>query len=285
MPTTLEAVALVGWMERQEAIDFLCKHCFFDPPLTEEQAVAIWEPYRERVEALPPRTIEVPHRRMLSPDDKDWERRFLEFSRRAGANVKCVVKVDLLKLVVHQKWVLTCRAADYCQKFRNARAWKETCLPVEHEQQQVKFEVRSSDFGLRTEIDIDIPDGEWLFRLLNINGEAFLKPGPALKYVTVTEPQPDRMLLLSGYHRSYALVLKMKAAGDGTECPALVALAENVVPSVIPGSETAFDRLIRGDRAPLFADFFDERFAMPVLLRRKRYQMQIRAGIAQIDDP
>jgi hypothetical protein len=245
----------------------------------------MWEPYRQRVEALPPRTIELPRRRMLSPEDKDWERKFLEFSRAAGANAKCAVKVDLLQLVVHQKWVLTRRAADYSDRFRNARAWKEISLPTVPERQDAKFEVRSFDFGLRTEIDIDIPDGEWLFRFVNINGEPHLKPGPALKYVTVTQLEENRMLLLSGYHRSYGFVLKMKAAGDGTECPALVALAENVVPSVIPGSETAFDRLVRGDRAPLFADFFDERFAMRVLHRRKRYQMQIRAGIAQIDNP
>lgn len=286
MPATLEAIALLGWMERDEALDFLRSRCVFDPPLTENQAVTTWEPYRQRVEALPPRQIVVPRRRMMNPDDKDWERKFLAFSRGAGAKVKSAVKIDLLELIVHQKWILTGRAAGYGPRLRNARAWKEICLPIQPERQQFNMTIRTSDFGLKTEIDIDIADGEWLFPVLkDQNGELFMKPGPALKYVTVTQPEPDRMMLLSGYHRCYAWALNERAAGDGTECPALVALAENVVAPVIPGNETAFDRLIRGVRPALFADFFDERFFMRVFLLRKRYEMQIREQIAQIDDP
>jgi hypothetical protein len=76
MPATLEAIALLGWMERDEVLEFLRKRCLFDPSLTEEQALAIWQPFRRRVEALPPRNIEPPRRRMLNPEDRDCELRF-----------------------------------------------------------------------------------------------------------------------------------------------------------------------------------------------------------------
>ncbi len=134
---------------------------------------------------------------------------------------------------------------------------------------------------------MDIPHGEWLLLSGSVNGEFCLKPAPALRYVTVTQPEVDRMLLVAGYHRAYAWILNQNqtAGGDGTECPALVALTENLVSPVIPGNETAFDRLIRGVRPAFLADFFDECLFMRVNLLRKRYQFQVRAGIAQIDDP
>jgi hypothetical protein len=91
------------------------------------------------------------------------------------------------------------------------------------------------------------------------------------------------MLLWSGYHRSYARALS--AQPEGIEAPALVALAENVVAPPIAGSETPFDRLVRGPRPPFFADFFDDRLFISVNLRRRRAQMRIRSEIAWIDDP
>jgi hypothetical protein len=279
----VEAIALLGWMEQDEAIDFLCNRCVFDPALDRAQAVAMWQEYRQRVDALPARAITTPQRRNMSPQDRDWERRFLDFTRQAGGNARCVVKVNLFELVVHQKHILTDRAAEYGARLHDSRAWNQICLPIQPEQHQVQVNFRTRDFGLATDIDIDVPDGEWLLLPRNCNGEFHIKPGPALKYVTVTEIEPDRLLLLAGYHRSFARALRAQA--DGTECPALVALVENVVPPVIPGNETVFDLLVRGVRAPLLADFFDERLFMRVLLRRKRYQMQIRAHIEHIDDP
>jgi hypothetical protein len=280
-PATLCAIALVGWMEREEAIEFLRDRCYFDNPPCEAEALAIWEDYRGRVQALDARPIVIPKRRTMNPGEKNWESQFLKFVRGAGANVKSVVKVNLMELVVHQKFILTDRANAYAAQLRNANAWRELALPVRPDTHQIMLCAKQS--GVKVEVDIDIPHGEWLLAPCVCNGEFHLKPGPALRHVTVIQPEPDRLLLWSGYHRSYARALI--AHPDGIELPALVAFAENVVVPPIAGNETAFDRLVRGPRPPFFADFFDDRLFMRVALRRKRFQMQIRSEVAWIDDP
>lgn len=280
-PATLSAIALLGWMERDEAVEFLRERCFFDSPLDEAEALTVWEDYRHRVEALGERSIVLPESRTLTPEEKDWERRFLSFVRAAGANVRSVLKVNLMELVVHQKFILTGRAVEYASKLTNAKAWMELALPTQPDIFQANATARQS--GVRVEMDIDVPHGEWLLTPCVCNGELHLKPGPTLRHVTVIQPQADRLLLWSGYHRSYARALI--AHPDGTELPALVALAENVVSAPMAGRETAFDRLVRGPRPPFFTDFFDERLFMRVALRRKRFQMQIRSDVAWVDDP
>jgi hypothetical protein len=280
-PATLSAIALVGWMERDEAMDFLRNLCFFDPPLDESGALAVWHDYRHRVDALGDRPVVLPKKRMMDPEEKDWERRFLTFARGAGATVKSVVKVNLMELIVHQKSVLIGRSEEYAAKLVNARAWRELALPIGPDTFPIKANTRIG--GTKTEVDIDIPHGEWALSPCVCNGELHMKPAPALRHVTVIEVEPDRLLLWSGYHRSYARALI--AQPDGRGLPALVALAENVVSPPIAGKETPFDRLVRGRRPPFFADFFDERLFMRVALRRRRPQMQIRSDIAWIDDP
>lgn len=279
----LEAIVLLGWMERAEALEFLRVRCIFDPELTEDQALALWETYRQRVEALPVREVHSPKRRNMKPEDKNWERQFLQFTRQHGASVKSVVKVNLRELVVHQKHILVERAANYAAQLKSQKSWNQACLPTQLERFNIKMDMRFMNGGLKMEADIDLPDGEWLFRPQQCQAEMHFKAGPAFRFVTVTELVNDRVLLWSGYHRSYGWAAN--AQPEGTECPTLVALTENVVAPPIVGAETPFDRLVRGLRPPVFADFFDERFFIRVRLPRKKFQMQIRAEVAQIDDP
>jgi hypothetical protein len=283
-PMPLEAIALLGWMERDEALDFLRNTCVFDPALTEEQALALWEPYRQRVEALPARDIHSPHRKRLKPEESNWERQFLQSMRQKGVRVRSVIKVNIHELVVHQKRILVERSARYAAQLTDQNAWNRMALPVDVERFDVPVNMRVFKGGLKLEADIDVPDSEWLFQPIQcLNGEMHFKPGPAFRFVTATELENDRLLLWSGYHRSYAWATN--AEPDGTECPTLVALTENTVAPPIVGIETPFDRLVRGLRPPVFADFFDERFFMHVRLPKKKFQMQIRADLAEIDDP
>jgi hypothetical protein len=269
-------------MEREEAIEFLRDRCFFEPRLGENQCLEIWNDYRHRVEALEERRIAVPRRRMLTPQEGNWERRFLDFVHSNGStNVRSLIKVNLMELVVHQKIILTARSADYAARLLNAGAWRELALPVS--QQQFNYQTAYRNMGSRAEVDMDIPDGEWFLVPSNCRGEFHLRAAPALRHVTVTQPEPDRMLLWAGYHRSYARALRDQP--DGMESPALVALAENVVSPPIAGNETPFDRLVRGLRPPFFGDFFDDRLFIRVDLLRRRPQMRIRSEIAWIDDP
>jgi hypothetical protein len=41
--------------------------------------------------------------------------------------------------------------------------------------------------------------------------------------------------------------------------------------------------MLRGPRPPLFRDFFDDRFVMKVKLRKKRFELQIRAQLVGIN--
>jgi len=278
VPTT-EANALIGWMEEAEAVDFLTRQCAFDPALTVKDAKALWQPFRTLVDQLPPREYSSPKKKQMKPEERDWERQFLSFSRAAGANVKSVVKVNLFDLLVHQKWIMADRVAAYQKQLTSGKEWMSRCLPIKAE--TFNFQVTVRNLGLSTEVDMDIPDGEWLMTPVKCNAEFHLRPGPALRYVTVTPLDKDRLLLWAGYHRAYAWALR--AHGDGEDCPALVALAENLVLPPTQGNATAFDRLVRGERAPVFGDFFDERFFVKVPLRLRRYQLQIRSNIVQTD--
>jgi hypothetical protein len=281
-PTTLEAIALLGWMEEDEAVDFLVNRCVFDPPVDQTRARQKWEEYHARVNALPRGCITAPTRKMLTPQEKNWERGFLDFVHRNGAqNVRSLVKVNLSDLVVHQKIVLTGRAELYKARLQSSQAWRETALPMQPEKFQSQVAFRN--MGFRAEADIDIPDGEWFLLPSNCNGEFHLRPAPALRHVTVTMIDQDRMLLWAGYHRSYARAIM--AQPEGREFPVLVALAENVVVAPIAGMETPFDRLVRGARPPFFADFFDDRLFIRVNLLRKRPRMQIRSEIVWLDHP
>jgi len=41
--------------------------------------------------------------------------------------------------------------------------------------------------------------------------------------------------------------------------------------------------MLCGPRPPLFGDFFDDRFFIKVKLRKKRYELQIRAQVVAVD--
>jgi hypothetical protein len=280
----IETIVLLGWMDKPDALSFLMNDCVFPEPLTEAQATAHWEDYRHRVETLPDRPVPNPKRKRLKPEESNWERQFLQFSRANGANVRSVIKVNLMDLVVHQLRILTARSADYAKKLTNQQQWNRLCLPNEPDTYQINWQFKTT--GLKTEVEIPVPHQEWLILpVVEKNTNAlFFKPAPAMKYVTAISPQDDRTVLWAGYHRSYAWAAA-NVQGEAMDCPALVAFAENVVADPIDGNLSLFDRLVRGPRPPLFRDFFDESLFMRVNLKNKRFLMKITSDVIPIDDP
>ena len=219
----------------------------------------------------------------MTGGEKNWERQFLQFYRDRGAKIKSLVKVNLMELVIHQLTVVANRASDYGNQLSDSKGiWNEKCLPIREDQVQITAEMRN--FGPRFEVDINLPHAEWFLNPpIPPNNALCFRPAPALRYVTVTVPEADRMVLWAGYHRSYGWAANNR--GEGMDCPALVALAENLVEPPTAGNLSKFDRLVRGPRPPLFRDFFDDFLFMRIPVKRKRYQMQIRSQIVAIDDP
>jgi hypothetical protein len=83
-----------------------------------------------------------------------------------------------------------------------------------------------------------------------------------------------RLLLGKGYHRLFARVSAV--GGSLPERLCLVAL-DPVTLSPPPTEPANRDLDIFGVRPALFADFFTEGLAMPVYLRKKRYQLHVQA--------
>src|SRR4051794_14726532 len=110
MPT-ITAKVLLGWLDRDSAVRFLTTECVTNPALTPGEAEAIWQPFHDRVEALPERPREVPTEYKLNKSQKKHAKEFAKTAPKVDANFRRIVKVDLMGLAVHQYLVVTERSA------------------------------------------------------------------------------------------------------------------------------------------------------------------------------
>ena len=281
---TVKGRVLLGWMARDAAIRCLLDDCFSDPPLDAAAAEAVWQGYRSKVAALPPRVHSVASNVGLTPIEAGHSKNLATFfAANNHADMVGVRKVDLRELTVHQYYVVTDRADEYAKTVGDPNHWNTECLPLVNPNGQ--FEWRHQLNGLSAYIEYDVPHGEWTFAHI---GNGSFAPAPGLRHVTVRDA-PDRTFLWAGYHRSFAKVLTTPTANAPT---ALVALARNVtVPPVagpgIPGVATnGVDEFsFFGAKAAKFGDFFVDGLFMEVDLRKKRYQLQVHANWVAIDDP
>jgi len=283
MPSTVDAVLLLGWMERDAAIKCLREDCVFDHPLTDQEAEGLWQTYRSRAEALPERTAAAPQHLPLSSAEQHHANKLLSFLQQMGVqDVRGVLKINLTQLVARQYFVVTERSEAYSVRCSDPSAWMEEFLPTALTNPPVN--VTGSQNNLDTAFDIDIPHGEFTFGLTP-NG--MFAPIQFLRHVSVMNVG-ERMLLWKGYHRSYARVLS--AAPPAADQSALVALTATTLfpPPAQPGGATvaggAAGLDLFGCRPPLFSDFFTDGLFMKAKLRKKRYQLQVRSKWVQIDD-
>jgi hypothetical protein len=282
---TLKGRALLGWMQRDDAIRFLVNDCVFDPPMSQPAAAALWQTYRDRVNALPDRPQQVAANLGLTAAEAGHAARFMAFVATQGHNdIIGVQKVDVRELVVRQFYVATTRSDEYAARLQSPQDWLNETLPcsARGSQYQVKFQQQ----GLNTYSEIDIPHAEWIF---TPTPQGIFVPAEALRHVT-TMTGPDRTFLWAGYHRSFATVLSTPAANVPS---AVVAVARNVLVSPInpaPAPGVAIANVIDplgffGAKAARFGDFFVDGLFMEVNLRKKRYQLQVHANWVAIDDP
>ena len=271
----METILLLGWMERDAALSYLCKDCVDLPPYSETEAESLWSEYRALVGALPERAAKSPERLKLTREEKDAAEKFLAPHRLAGnSHIRDVIKVNPMGLVIHQLYMTLEKAQEYMDH-TPARSWCiRQCLTVRpRETKMLRGNFR------RNAAEIEIPHAEFAANFLPGNTFEIEQLGA---HVSATE-FGNRTLLWAGYHRAYARIASLQP--DALDRSLLVALSKDADYIVAPDSpEPEVRATLLGARPPVFADFFDERLFLKVKLRKKRYELRIRASVEAVND-
>ncbi len=212
----------------------------------------------------------------LTEPEREHAARFLEHVRALGAADVQVIKIDPMQLVVAQYCITIDIAAAYAERCQRDDDWLTQALPLSVENPNVNMSFTRRNFD--TDIDIDLPHAEFIF---GVHPHGGFGPKEFLGYVMVKN-LGSRMLLGKGYHRLYGRV-----SSTGASLPERLSLVA-IEPGVLtpPSSEAASGPGLEifGPRPALFSDFFTEGLAMPVYLRRKRYQLQVRSRWVAINE-
>jgi hypothetical protein len=271
----METILLLGWMERDVALSYLCRDCVDLPRYSETEAESLWNEYRGMVGALPTRAATSPIRLDLTSEEKSAADKFLAPHRLAGnSHIRDVIKVDPMGLLVHQLYMTLDKAREYMDH-ATARSWCiRQCLAVRPKETKML----QGNFR-RNSAEIEIPHREFAvnFQPGNTFGIEELAA-----HVSATE-FAGRTLLWAGYHRAYARVASLKA--DATDRSLLLVLSNDAGHIVAPDSpDPKLRATLLGPRPPLFADFFDDRLFLKINLRKKRYELRIRASVEAVTD-
>jgi hypothetical protein len=270
---TVDGIVLLGWKTEAEALAFLMNHCVFDEPLGKDAALAIWHHYRSAVASLPERAALAPQR---LPITGHYELEAVkEFKRkwRGALNILDVVKIDPMGLVVHQLDIVVERShSTYRSKVESMNGWLKHGLFGDGATPSLNIRAAMNA------VDVELPHAEFVF---GFNPARGFTVEQMARHVNVTE-FGNRMMLWAGYHRSYARMLSM--APDAIDRSLVVALTADGNFKVSPLSPNQGEReMLTGLRPPLFGDFLDDRLVMKVKLRKKRFELHVRAAIAAID--
>jgi hypothetical protein len=277
-------------MEKEQAIRFLTEECVYDPPLDAPAAESLWKQAQERAASLPERSAAPPAEAVLTAEEQEHADRFLQRMATIGMPGLKVIKVDPMELVAAQYHVALDRAALYLGRSQSDADWPATALPLSSA--TPPLEMRFTRRNYDTDIAIDLPHSEFIFGVnmdsAHVDGTSpepgrsqrgTFGPKELLGHVTALRAG-SRLMLGKGYHRIYARI----AATDAKYPQRLSLLALD------PGAMTAANPQehendatfaaglhILGSRPALIADFFTEGLAVPVRLRKKRYQLQVQA--------
>lgn len=266
---TLSAIALLGWMDRDEAIAFLLEQCAFGPPLDRQQAEELWTRYHDRVRALPARNPQPPQRFPIAPANRGIVTDFL--ARHRGPEVTDVININPMDLVVYQTVVVTDRADHHNQQ---AGVWARKTLVIDRPVAQLPYRIEGDT------IKFALPHAEHMFAFQN--GYFQIQQGAA--FVSVVDIGQGRLLLKAGYHRSFAFARAAMNEPDARDKCELVALTTSLPPPLVPAApHQGLRMMVFGPCPPLFSDFFAPDLAMTIRLRKKRWEAHLR--IAAVDDP
>ncbi len=269
---TVAAKVLLGWMEQDQAVNYLRSECVFPNPITEEEAIEMWRIRHERVQALPERTADAPLELPMNTQEQAQADAFMR-AMRTATNILRVIKIDPAGLVAHQPFVIVDQAGKYGPFANNTANFANKSLSTLLHRAELQVQ-SGPNFA-----DVSVPHGEYGFAF---HPQAGFQIQEAARHVAVTAYQ-NRMLLWAGYHRSYA---RMASANpDGRDRSLLVALTTDGDFFVSTNSPNQGLRaMVCGLRPSLLGDFLDDNLFMAVNLKRKRFVLQIRANCAAVDD-
>jgi tetratricopeptide (TPR) repeat protein len=251
-------------MDREQAIKFLTEDCVFSDPLSPFAAEEIWQSHKIVVDNLPPEEPAA-SKPALSAEDLRAARKFRD-RYPAAVGIVDFVRLNPRDLVVHQLWIATDISYGYREKVRPDH-WLDTALldPPSNPR------LRSGSAG-GNDIIFDLPHSE--FFLTVPPQPNTMRISEADGFVTVAL-HADRALLLRGYHRTFACAEWNAPEG------ALFAVSNQLASIGSMADEVL--RMMSGPRPPRMSDFFDDRFALAVTLRRRRYRMRIRCEVVEAD--
>jgi len=286
---TVRSRILPGWMTRDQAIAMFTTACV--PSRTADEAIAIWEEYRNRAAALPLDRGNICTRLPLTPEEDAHAQQFMAFLNQwtnGQHQITGVLKVDLRHTIVHQLEVVTERSETYAQNNPTDTRWMNELLPTAMQPAQMNMQfslgLPHNPHPMSSQILIELPHSEFAF--LPVQNGLF-GPSQFMRHVTVCE-QGEKVLLKAGYHRSFA---RLTSAPPATVPTALVAVERNtwVLPVNQPpagvGVTVGAGELHPSGRLPaLLSDFVTEGLFMDILQRRKRFQLRVQSTWTAVDD-
>ena len=260
--------ALLGWMDREQAIKFLMQDCLFSAPITPADAEEIWESHKAIVENLAPAGPPAGKLAMSAADLKAARKFRNKYPGAAG--IVDFVRLNPMDLVVHQLWISTAISNRYRESVTPEK-WLRTALLDPPSNPLLKSRSAGDN------ITFDLPHAEFFLTVPSQPNEIRVTEGDG--FVTVAL-HAGRALLLRGYHRTFACA---QFAREAANAPHGVLFAvSNQLESIGSLADEVLN-MMAGPRPPRMADFFDDRFFLPVTLRKRRYQMRIHCEVAEID--
>ncbi len=264
----IDAVVLLGWMERDEAVSYLRNECCFDPPLTDDEAGLLWTQYRGRVEALPERIVCQPERFSVPANQRHIVDEFLR--RLRGPEVLDVIRINPMQLIAYQFYVVVDRANHHEQQ---PHEWAKKFLVIERPVTQLPLRVEDGT------IKINLPHAEHMIALQQDGAFRIQQGGGFVSSVEIS----GRLILKAGYHRSFAFSRAVMNEPDARDKSVFVALTRTVPPQLTPDfPHQGLRTTVLGPCPPLFSDFFNCDLAMNVRLRKRRWETHLR--ILPVDD-
>jgi hypothetical protein len=262
MPNTVPAKLLLGWMSQNEALRSL-NSCYFEEPLREREAIKLWKQYRDRVRALPLRTVdELP---TFPFSDAEAAAVAAHLARiRAGPNGGLcpeVIKVSPANIIAKQFYVLTDHSENHGNEMNCEEARTKKFLGIGLES---KGQLRARRVSRRS-VEVDLPHME--FVPIAVPGGFDFKERD--RYTLAIRSPNGRLVLWGGYHRTHAVLCQ--TAGDAAAVAPLLTVMRGVsdADKFFSVPSTARDAVL-GDRPAFLCDFLNEDLFIRVNLRKKR---------------
>src|SRR5262245_11241012 len=267
----LDAVVLLGWMKQESAIAFLRERCVFPQPLSREDASDLWRRHRRLIEQQAVRAGSGPSLLPLTPQEQAASAAFLDQQSDSGSLVRSVVKVDAAELRIRQLGV----TFDRCDRFNRA------CLTRDQWMRQwlnpLPAPMQGKVRAVANTIDIELPHPEFV---LGFDSVAGFRVVEAPRYLAVRQTGTS-VTLMAGHHRTYAFLASSCGHEDRSVLAAVLEPGGvndgGASTAVMEGAEDVCVRC-----PPAMADLLDERFALRVRMRPRRFELQIRARMATV---